>query len=136
MDFTPTCRRCHTQMQTGQAILPALGLENGLYHQGYTYTAGTAPLSCVWKCPECGHSFAPGQPPKDPDTALILRFPAVHEFELAHTMNRQIHHDPNRFTRLEILASYLRVEAAISHPQFKEELLASYRFALALRNSR
>ena len=69
-------------------------------------------------------------------TSLILRFPAVHEFELAHEMNFQIHHDPNRFTRLEILASYLRVERALSNPQMREELLASYRFALALRNSR
>ena len=69
----PTCAKCLKPMVPGEAITPAVIKDDigcGL-HQCYEGAhTGHAPLTAVWKCPDCGHSFIPstGDPqlPTDP----------------------------------------------------------------------
>lgn len=63
-------------------------------------------------------------------TSLILCYPALHEYELAHTMNWQICQDPNRFTRREILLSFFRLNEARKHPDVQSEMVATVLIAL------
>lgn len=47
----PLCIKCRTVMREGVAIAPAMTDHGEAHHIGF------APLSRVWKCPRCGHSF-------------------------------------------------------------------------------
>lgn len=48
---TPKCRRCDVPMEGGIAI------KSAMTDHGEGLHVANAPLSRVWKCPKCGHSF-------------------------------------------------------------------------------
>lgn len=58
MDDAPTCSRCHTPMQPGQAIAPTLIASEPDMPGSETVTLNPGPgrLVTCRKCPGCGHS--------------------------------------------------------------------------------
>jgi hypothetical protein len=55
----PLCRRCEIPMEPGHAIAPAhQTADDGTVTEAMW--SNHAPLTAVWKCPMCGHSFTGG----------------------------------------------------------------------------